>query len=235
MIRIRRAESRGHAEHGWLHSYHTFSFADYFDPGHMGHSVLRVINEDTIEPGKGFATHSHRDMEIVSYVLEGTLEHKDSMGNGSRIRAGEVQRMSAGTGITHSEFNPNRTRRTHFLQIWILPDRHDHEPGYEQKLFAHGAMHNRFCCIVSGDGRDGSLSMRQDAQIYASRLHKAEISSRINAGCCGYVHLAKGSLTMNGYAMHGGDGAYIDGATRLDFGEADQAEVLLFDLPARRG
>lgn len=234
MIRIRKAEARGHADHGWLHSHHTFSFAGYFDPAHMGHSVLRVINDDTVEPGKGFATHSHRDMEIVSYVLEGALEHKDSMGHGSVIHAGEVQRMSAGTGITHSEFNPSRKSRTRFLQIWIVPDRHGHEPGYEQKLFPDEAMHNSFCCIASGDGRDGSLQIYQDARIHVARLHAADTRFTVVAGRCGYVHLAKGRLRLNGYEMGGGDGAYIDGATKLDFTEADQAEALLFDLPGRR-
>ncbi len=233
MIRIRKADKRGHADHGWLRSYHTFSFAGYFDPGHMGHSVLRVINDDTVEPGKGFAPHSHRDMEIISYVLEGVLEHKDSMGNGSKIHPGEVQRMSAGTGITHSEFNPGRSQRSRFLQIWIVPDRHGHEPGYEQKLFAHKEMSNRFCCIASGDGRDGSLSMHQDARIYVARLHKLDVRARINAGRCGYVYMAKGSVNMNGYELSEGDGAYIDEATRLDFTAADPAEVLLFDLPGK--
>jgi quercetin 2,3-dioxygenase len=235
MIRIRKAEARGHAEHGWLHSHHTFSFAGYYDPAHMGHSVLRVINDDTIEPGKGFATHSHRDMEIISYVLEGALEHKDSMGHGSVIHAGEVQRMSAGTGVTHSEFNPSRNSSTHFLQIWILPNRHGHEPGYEQKMFPNESMYNRFCCIASGDGRDGSLRMHQDAQIHVAGLHATEVRFTIDAGRCGYVHLAKGRLNMNGYTLSCGDGAYIDGATKLDFTGADQAEVLLFDLPGGRG
>jgi quercetin 2,3-dioxygenase len=239
MIRLRKADERGHAEHGWLHSHHTFSFADYYDPAHMGHSVLRVINDDTVEPGKGFGTHPHRDMEIISYVLEGELEHKDSMGNGSIIRPGEVQRMSAGTGVTHSEFNPSREKRTHFLQIWIVPDRQGYAPGYEQKLFAAESVRNRFCCVASKDGRDGSLTLHQDAQMYLARLHEAgphetKLHFTIAARRCAYVHLARGMLSMNGNAMQGGDGAYIDGATTLDFDAADQAEVLLFDLPERR-
>jgi len=232
MIRMRRADARGHAEHGWLHSHHTFSFADYYDPAHMGHSVLRVINDDTVEAGKGFGTHPHRDMEIISYVLQGELEHKDSMGNGSIIRQGDVQRMSAGTGVTHSEFNPSGTARTHFLQIWILPDRPGYAPGYEQKAFADGELHNRFRCVASPDGRDGSLSLHQDACMHLAKLHAAQAAFTLANGRCAYVHLADGAMHMNGESMHAGDGAYIDNAMALNFEAEGQAEILLFDLPA---
>jgi len=230
-MRIRKAGERGHAEHGWLHSWHTFSFADYHDPNHAGHSVLRVINDDTVEPGKGFGTHPHRDMEIVSWVLEGELEHRDSMGNGSIIRPGEVQRMSAGSGVTHSEFNPSEDQRTRFLQIWIVPDRSGYKPDYAQKRFDDTELQGDFCCVVSGDGRNGSVSIHQDASLYLARADGVDVHHNIPEGRCAYVHLCRGKTKLNAYALSAGDGAYIDAATRLDFTRTRQAEILVFDLP----
>jgi len=231
MIRIRRAAERGHAEHGWLHSHHSFSFANYFDRNHMGHSALRVINDDTVEGGGGFGEHPHRDMEIISYVLQGEMEHRDSMGNGSVIRRGEVQRMSAGTGVRHSEFNVSKQQQMRFLQIWIEPDRSGYTPGYEQRAFADDLLHNRFHCVAAGDGRADAVKINQDARLYIGRFNDGVGQFTIDSGRCGYVHLALGALTMNGETMREGDGAYIDGATTLTFTEARQAEVLLFDLP----
>lgn len=232
MIRIRKAEERGRAEHGWLHSWHTFSFADYHDPKHMGHSVLRVINDDTVEPDEGFGTHPHRDMEIVSWVLEGELEHRDSMGHGSVIRPGEVQRMSAGTGVTHSEFNPSRAARTHFLQIWILPDRQGYHPGYAQQRIPDDELHNNLRLVVSPDGSNGSIPIHQDARLYIARLDgAATLTQTLAAGRKGYVHLARGTLLLNGIAMQAGDGAYIEAETDLRFENGRAAELLLFDLP----
>jgi hypothetical protein len=232
MIRMRRATERGRGEHGWLHSWHSFSFADYVDPKHMGHSVLRVINDDTVEAGGGFGTHPHRDMEIISWVLEGELEHRDSMGHGSVIRPGEIQRMSAGTGVTHSEFNPSERERTHFLQIWILPDRAGHTPGYAQTTFADGELRGGLRLATSPDGRDGSVAIHQDAYLYIGRLDAGDaVSHTLAKGRRGYVHLAKGSLHFNGQAMQAGDGAYIEDEPTLAFTEAADAEVLVFDLP----
>lgn len=232
MIRMRKAGERGHGEHGWLHSWHSFSFADYMDPRHMGHSVLRVINDDTVEPGRGFGTHPHRDMEIISWVLEGALSHRDSMGHGSLIRPGEVQRMSAGTGVTHSEFNPSDEACTHFLQIWILPDHTGHTPGYAQKAYADAELRGRLRLVASPDGRDSSVSMHQDACLYIGRLGPTDtVSHALAQGRRGYVHLAKGSLQLNGRAMAAGDGAYIDDEATLVLEQGEDAEVLVFDLP----
>lgn len=232
MIRWRKAEERGRGEHGWLHSWHSFSFADYHDPRHMGHSVLRVINDDTVEAGAGFGTHPHRDMEILSWVLEGELEHRDSMGHGSVIRPGEIQRMSAGTGVTHSEFNPSAQECTHFLQIWILPDRAGHDPGYAQTAFTDADLDGRLHLAASPDGREGSVSIHQDAYLYIGRLHAGDaISHALAKGRRGYVHLAKGGLVLNGQAMAAGDGAYLEDEPALAFTEAMDAEVLVFDLP----
>ncbi|HXH71745.1 MAG TPA: pirin family protein [Mariprofundaceae bacterium] len=232
MIRIRKANERGHAEHGWLHSWHTFSFADYYDPQHMGHSVLRVINDDTVEPGQGFGTHPHRDMEIISWVLEGALEHRDSMGHGSVIRPGEVQRMSAGTGVTHSEFNPDKTERTRFLQIWILPDRRGYPPRYSQQHFPDEELHNSLRLVVSPDGNNGSIPIHQDIRLYIARLDAATpLTQAIAPGRKAYVHLARGELRLNGMAMQAGDGAYIEAETSLEFKDGKAAELLLFDLP----
>ena len=232
MIQVRKSADRGHANHGWLDSFHTFSFADYVDPEHMGHSVLRVINEDRVTPGAGFPTHGHRDMEIVSYVLEGALEHKDSMGNGSVIRPGDVQRMSAGTGVRHSEFNASPTEGVHFLQIWIMPDRNGHAPGYEQKHFDPAALDGRLRLIASPDGRDGSVTIHQNASVYASRLDgPASVEHSMAPGRRAWVQVARGAVVLNGVALSAGDGARIENETRLHFEQGRGAEVLLFDLP----
>jgi redox-sensitive bicupin YhaK (pirin superfamily) len=232
MIQIRPGNARGHANHGWLDSFHTFSFADYHDPDQMGHSVLRVINEDRVVPGAGFPTHGHRDMEIVSYVLEGALEHKDSMGNGSVIRPGDVQRMSAGTGVRHSEFNASPTEGVHFLQIWILPDKNGHAPGYEQKYFDPAGLDGQLRVIASHDGREGSVTIHQDASVYASRLDgTASVEHTMAPGRRGYVQVARGTIALNGIALSAGDGARIENETRLRLDQGRGAEVLLFDLP----
>jgi len=232
MIRIRKADERGRAEHGWLHSWHTFSFADYFDPDHMGHSVLRVINDDTVEPGQGFGTHPHRDMEIISWVLEGELEHRDSMGHGSIIRPGDVQRMSAGTGVTHSEFNPSHTEQTRFLQIWIIPDRQGYDPRYAQARFEERQLRGRLRLVASPDGGDGSVSIHQDTRMFIGRFDGSEQDAReIPADRKAYVHLARGIVSLNDIRLEAGDGAYIEDESRLHFANGQSAEVLLFDLP----
>jgi len=231
MLQIRKASDRGHANHGWLNSHHTFSFADYYDPRHMGHGFLRVINDDTVAPGRGFGTHPHRDMEIISYVLDGALEHKDSMGTGSVIRPGDVQRMSAGTGVTHSEYNHSQTDPVHFLQIWILPDARDHEPGYEQKHFDAEEKRGRLRLVASRAGREGSVSLNQDADVYAGLFdgeEAADFEARGDREL--WLHVARGSLAVNGERLGAGDGAAVvePGPLRLSGGEG--AEVLLFDL-----
>jgi redox-sensitive bicupin YhaK (pirin superfamily) len=228
---IRKAKERGHANHGWLDSYHTFSFADYYDPEHMGFGPLRVINEDRVQPGKGFGTHGHRDMEIISYVLEGALGHQDSMGNGSSIVPGDVQRMSAGTGVRHSEYNHSKDGVTHFLQIWIEPKFTGIRPSYEQKHFSAEDKRGRLRLIASPDGRDGSVSMNQDASLYAGLFDGAERAELPLAGSRrGYVHVARGSISVNGQRLDAGDAMKLDGGTiELKGGKA--AEVLVFDLP----
>ncbi len=229
MIQIRPGNERGHAGHGWLESYHSFSFADYLDPAHMGFGALRVINEDRVAPGEGFPTHGHRDMEILSYVLEGALEHRDSLGNGSVIRPGEVQRMTAGSGIRHSEFNASRSAGVHFLQIWILPERTGLAPGYEQQAFAPAELDGRLRLIASRDGRNGSVTIHQDVRLYAGRLRGAVLEVPTGAGRRYWLQVARGRLRANGEMLAAGDGAAItqERALRLD-GEA--AELLLFDL-----
>jgi redox-sensitive bicupin YhaK (pirin superfamily) len=231
MERIRLASERGHANHGWLESYHTFSFADYYDPAHMGMSALRVINEDRVQSGRGFGTHGHRDMEIITYVLDGALAHKDSMGNGSTMRPGDVQRMSAGTGVTHSEYNDDRDGVTHFLQIWIEPDRRGVAPSYEQKHFPDAEKRGRLRLIASPDGRDGSVSIHQDARMYAG-LFEGDESARLDLAPdrVGYVHVALGSVDVNGHRLSAGDAMTTDRGIALRDGRA--AEVLVFDLPA---
>jgi redox-sensitive bicupin YhaK (pirin superfamily) len=232
MIQIRHGKERGHANHGWLDSFHTFSFADYFDPSQMGYSVLRVINEDRVQPNAGFPTHGHRDMEIVSYVLEGALEHKDSMGNGSVIRPGDVQRMSAGTGVRHSEFNASDKEPVHFLQIWIVPDRNGHAPGYEQKHFTPSDLDGTLKLIASPDGRDGSVVIHQDARLYAVKLDNAQsVSHTLAIGRRAYLHIARGHVTVNGTALSAGDGARLENETQILLGQGRHAEALLFDLP----
>ena len=231
MIQIRGAEERGHAEHGWLDSWHTFSFADYYDPGHMGFGALRVINEDRVQPGRGFGTHSHRDMEIISYVLEGELEHKDSMGTSSIIRPGEVQRMSAGTGVTHSEFNASRSELVHFLQIWILPERPGGKPGYEQKAFPEAERKGKLRLVASPDGRDGSVTIRQDVTLHTALLCTGEaLRHALEPGRHAWVHVARGQVEIGGEQLEAGDAAAISDARGLELSGRDASEVLLFDL-----
>jgi redox-sensitive bicupin YhaK (pirin superfamily) len=233
MITLRKAQDRGHADHGWLNSYHTFSFADYQDPAHMGFGNLRVINEDRIAPGTGFGTHGHRDMEIVSYVLEGELAHKDSMGNGEAIRPGEVQRMTAGSGVRHSEFNHAEGKTTHFLQIWILPDVGGITPGYEQKAFPEADKRGRLRLVAAPDGRDGAVRLNADASIRAGLFDGDESAElRLDPQRKTWVHLARGRLRVNGQALEAGDALALAGETRLELDQGQGAEVLIFDLKA---
>jgi hypothetical protein len=232
MTVIRPANERGHANHGWLDSYHTFSFANYYDPEHMGVSNLRVINDDTVMPGQGFGTHGHQDMEIVSYVLDGALEHKDSMGNGSVIRPGDIQRMSAGTGVRHSEYNPSQTQPVHFLQIWLVPNRTGVQPGYDQKHFALEDRRARLVLLVSPDGCDGSLSAHQDGLLYSTLLEAGEaIEHPLTTGRRAYVHVARGHVAVNGTPLGSGDGATLADVDHVHLEGLGHAEVLLFDLP----
>ena len=229
MITIRPSEARGHAQHGWLDSRHTFSFADYHDPAHMGFRSLRVINEDRVQPGRGFPPHSHRDMEIITYVLSGSLEHKDSLGNGSLIRHGEVQRMTAGTGVTHSEYNPSSTEPVHFLQIWILPERSGLPAGYEQRTLDAGG--GRLRLVASPDGRDGSLVVHQDTALLAARLASGEqVEYRLRPGRHAWVQVAAGAVDLNATALHQGDGAAVSDESRLAIRATEPSELLLFDL-----
>ena len=231
-IMMRRAKERGHGEHGWLDTWHTFSFADYYDPRAMGFRVLRVINEDTVAPGRGFPTHAHRDMEIISYVLEGGLEHRDSLGTGSIIRPGEVQRMSAGTGVRHSEFNASPTEPVHFLQIWIEPAAAGIAPGYEQKAFAEADTRSRLRLVASPDGAEGSLTIHQDARVYTTRLDAGrEVSHRLAPGRHAWVQVARGGLALGDQRLARGDGAAISGETTVTLRADLDAEALLFDLP----
>jgi len=229
---IRRSSERGFADHGWLKSFHTFSFADYFDPEHVEFGPLRVINEDRVQAGAGFGTHGHRDMEIISYVLEGELAHKDSMGNGSTIRPGDVQRMSAGTGVRHSEFNPNPKEPVHFLQIWIQPAERNIEPSYEEKRFAPEEKRGRLRLIVSPDRADGSLLIHQDAKVYAGLFTGNERTEFKTArGRRIYLHVARGAVKANGTALEAGDALRITDGAALRLSDAQDAEVLVFDLP----
>jgi quercetin 2,3-dioxygenase len=228
---LRRSAERGYADHGWLRSFHTFSFAGYQDPRHMGFGPLRVINEDRVSPGAGFGTHGHRDMEIVSYVLEGALAHQDSMGNGSTIVPGDVQRMSAGTGVRHSEFNHDAAKVTHFLQIWIEPDKAGLAPSYEQKHFAAAEKRGRLRLVASPDGAEGSVRLHQDARLYAGLLDGAEQARlELAPGRRIYVHLARGRLRANGEVLEAGDALKSD-ARQLQLEDGEAAEVLVFDLP----
>lgn len=232
MTVVRPSNARGHANHGWLDSYHSFSFGRYYDPAHMGVSNLRVINDDTVIPGQGFGTHGHQEMEIVSYVLDGALEHHDSLGNGSVIRRGDIQRMSAGTGVHHSEYNPSATAPVHFLQIWLMPNRTGVRPEYEQKHFPLEARRRRLVLLVSPDGRDGSLSAHQDALLYGTVLESGEaVEHRPAAGRRAYVHVARGRVAVNGTPLGSGDGATIEGGDPVRLQGLGSAEVLLFDLP----
>lgn len=232
MLTIRRAKERGHADHGWLNSYHTFSFADYHDPAHMGFRALRVINEDRVAPAKGFGTHGHRDMEIISYVLDGSLAHKDSMGTGSTIVPGDVQRMSAGTGVRHSEFNASTEKPVHFLQIWIHPDSAGNPPSYEQKNFSTEAKQDRLCLVASPSREDGSINLHADAKLYATVLAAgAKVTHTPPMGRHTWIHVARGNATIAGTALSAGDAASTSeaAAITLEGGEGG-AEVLVFDL-----
>ncbi len=230
-MQIRKSEERGYADHGWLRSFHTFSFADYHDPVHMGFGALRVINEDRVKPGMGFGTHGHRDMEIISYVLEGALEHKDSMGNGSVIRPGDVQRMSAGTGVQHSEFNASKSAEVHFLQIWIQPEVTGIAPGYEEKHFDAAAKRGRLKLVASPDAREGSVKIHQDALLYAALVDGAEkITHTLPAERCAYVHVARGSISVNGQVLAAGDAVKLSGEPTITLDNGAAAEALLFDL-----
>jgi redox-sensitive bicupin YhaK (pirin superfamily) len=232
MLEVRRSHERGHADHGWLESYHTFSFADYYDPAHVSFGPLRVINEDRVQPGRGFGTHSHRDMEIISYVLAGELAHRDSMGNGSTIRPGDVQRMSAGRGVQHSEFNPSRTDLVHFLQIWIQPNVLGVEPSYEEKRFAPDEKRGRLRLVASPDGADGSVTIHQDARLYAGLFDGDERAAlAIAPGRRAYVHVARGSLSANGIRLRAGDALKLTDEASVTIDGGDGAEVLVFDLP----
>lgn len=232
MIEIRRAEDRGHADHGWLRSYHSFSFADYWDPQHVEFGALRVINEDRVAPGAGFSTHGHRDMEIVSYVLEGELAHRDSTGTSSVIRPGDVQRMSAGSGVRHSEFNHSQHEPVHFLQIWIQPNELGIEPGYEQRHFATQEKRGRLLLVASPDGAHGSVVIRQDARMYAGLFDGAEHGRlEVASGRRVYVHAVRGTVTANGETLAAGDALKLTGVTTLEFSNGADAEVLVFDLP----
>jgi redox-sensitive bicupin YhaK (pirin superfamily) len=231
MITLRKSSDRGHADHGWLRSDHTYSFADYYDPQEMGWGPLRVINEDRVEPGKGFGTHGHRDMEIISYVLSGQLQHKDSMGNGTIIRPGDVQRMSAGSGVQHSEFNPSANAPVHFLQIWIEPETRGTAPGYEEKFFSPEDKQGRLKLVASRDGREGSVTIQQDADLFASLLSpKQQLEHRIVAGRLAYLHLVKGAVRVNDIALKTGDAAKIKAEDALVIVADEESELLLFDL-----
>ncbi len=234
MITARPGRERGHADHGWLKSAHSFSFADYFDPKHTQFGPLRVINEDRIAAGTGFGKHGHRDMEIVSYVLDGALAHEDSMGNRASIVPGEVQRMSAGTGVMHSEFNHNAGGETHFLQIWIIPNRKGVAPGYEQKMFSAEDKRGRLRLVVSGDGAEGSVTIHQDARLYAGLFDGEESAVLpLAAGRLGYAHMARGSARINGQVLRAGDALLFEGEPAVAIEAGDAAEVLVFDLPAQ--
>jgi len=229
---IRRSNDRGFADHGWLKSFHTFSFADYFDPEHVEFGPLRVINEDRVQAGAGFGTHSHRDMEIISYVLAGELAHKDSMGNGSTIKPGDVQRMSAGSGVRHSEFNPSSSEPVHFLQIWIQPAERNIEPGYEEKRFSPEEKRGRLRLIASADRADGSLAIHQDVRVYAGLFTGDEHAQlTVQPGRRIYVHVARGSVTANGATLEAGDALRITDGALLTLSDAREAEVLVSDLP----
>jgi redox-sensitive bicupin YhaK (pirin superfamily) len=231
MLKIRPAKERGAANHGWLDSRHTFSFADYYDPEFMGFGPLRVINEDRVQPGQGFGTHSHRDMEIISYVLEGALAHKDSIGNGSVIRPGAVQRMSAGTGVEHSEFNASKTEPVHFLQIWIKPERDRMRPSYEERTYADDEKRGRLRLVAARDGRDGAVVVHQDVDLYAALLRSGEtVTHKLRPGRKIWFQVARGSVSVNGTQLGAGDGAAIADEERVEINAAGDAEILLFDM-----
>ena len=231
MITVRPAKERGHFDHGWLDTYHSFSFSEYLDPSHMGFRSLRVINEDRVDPRAGFPPHSHRDMEIITYVLAGALAHKDSMGNGSVIRPGDVQRMSAGTGVTHSEANGSETEPVHLLQIWILPEKRGITPSYEEKRFSPEEKRGRLRLVASRDGADGSVTIHQDARVYASLLDPGQtVRHTLDRGRGAWLHLVAGAATVNGTALATGDGAAIQNEGTLEVHAGEPTELLLFDL-----
>jgi redox-sensitive bicupin YhaK (pirin superfamily) len=231
MITIRKSEDRGHFDLGWLDTYHTFSFDQYYDPAHLHWRSLRVINEDRVQPAAGFPTHSHRDMEIITYILSGALEHRDSMGNGSVIRPGDAQRMSAGTGVAHSEFNPSETEPVHLLQIWILPIEHGLPPSYEEKHFKEEERRGRLRVIASNDGRDGSVTIHQDAQLFAAILDAGQtVVHAIDDKRYAWLQIARGTVRLNDVELKQGDGAAVRDESSLSIAAHDQAEVLLFDL-----
>ena len=231
MITPRKARERGHAQHGWLDSWHTFSFADYYDPKHMGFRALRVINEDRVDPGQGFPTHSHRDMEIVTYVLDGALEHKDSMGNGSVMKSGDVQRMTAGTGVGHSEFNGSRSEPVHFLQIWLLPESRSLQPSYEQKHFSKQERQGKLRVVASRDGADGAVVVHQDVKLLAGLFAEGESASyALAAGRHAWLHVARGRIQVNGVELEAGDALQVSNEPELSLSGGKDAEVLLFDL-----
>jgi redox-sensitive bicupin YhaK (pirin superfamily) len=230
MMTIRKANKRGHADHGWLNTYHTFSFADYYDPQWMGFRDLRVINDDLVMPGMGFGTHPHRDMEIITYVLSGALEHKDSMGNGRVIRAGEVQYMAAGTGVQHSEFNPSKDEAVHLLQIWIQPDHHGAKPAYGEKTYSNtppGRLH----LVASKSGRDGSIRINQDADLWLARFSNGEtVTHELKPKRQAWIHVAEGNVELNGQRLAAGDGVAVSDESKLELAGKGKAQVLLFDL-----
>jgi len=231
MITIRKSDDRGHFNFGWLDTYHTFSFDQYFDPAHMHFRSLRVINEDRVQPGHGFPTHSHRDMEIITYILSGALEHRDSMGNGSVIRPGDVQRMSAGTGVSHSEFNPSDTETVHLLQIWILPARRDLSPSYEEKAFRDEELRGRLRVIAANDGREGAVTIHQDAQVHATVLEAGKtVVHSLAEDRYAWLQVARGRVSLNEVELKQGDGAALSNESELTIAAHDQSEVLLFDL-----
>lgn len=231
MIKIRKAEARGHFDFGWLNTYHTFSFGDYYDPSHMAFRSLRVINEDVVAPGRGFPTHGHRDMEIVTYIISGALEHRDSMGSGSIIRRGDAQRMSAGTGVRHSEANPSKDEPVHLLQIWIMPEREGQQPEYEEKKFTDEEKRNRLRLIVSTDGDDGTVRIHQDARIYAGVLDEGKsVNHEIAPGRHAWLQVAGGAVELNGAPLKHGDGAAVSQEDQLSISAREPSELLLFDL-----
>ncbi|HXI24158.1 MAG TPA: pirin family protein [Pyrinomonadaceae bacterium] len=231
MITIRKSEDRGHLDHGWLDTYHTFSFDQYYDPAHTHFRTLRVINEDRVAQGKGFPTHSHRDMEIITYILSGSLEHRDSMGNGSVIRPGDVQRMTAGTGVAHSEFNPSASEPVHLLQIWIMPGARNLAPGYEQKFFSEEDRQNKLRLIASPEGSDGSVKINQDARVYASIVEpETKLTHDLKKNRYAWLQVTRGSVGLNDVALNQGDGAAINREDKLEISARDRAELLLFDL-----
>ena len=231
MINIRKSEERGHADHGWLNSYHTFSFADYHDPRFMGFRSLRVINDDTVAGGGGFGTHPHRDMEIITYVLSGALEHKDSLGNGAVMNAGEVQHITAGTGLMHSEFNHSPKEPVHFLQIWIMPDQKSLKPGYSQKSFADELKPGELKLVASGHARDGALPVHQDVDLFVGKLNSGDqVTHELKPGRHAWLHVAEGAVTLDGSVLKAGDGAAISDEKSLTITGKEKSQVLLFDL-----